>query len=57
MTEIGIEKIMFPRLYKFLYRSGIFDVDRYRSHTHIAIFINVEERGVMQGRFFGGSSI
>src|SRR5690554_4668089 len=57
MAEIGIEKIMFPRLYKFLDRSRIFNIYAYRSHTYVALFVDVEKWGVMQWRFFGGSPV
>src|SRR5690554_4573591 len=57
MAEIAIEKIIFPSLYKFLYRYGIFYVDTDRSHTHIALFVHIEKRCVIQRCFFSRSAV
>src|SRR5690554_3440657 len=57
MTEITVEKIVFPSLYKFFNRSRVFNFDIDSPHTHITLFINVEKWCIVQWCFFGGSAI
>src|SRR5690554_6951395 len=57
MTEIAVKKVVFPSLYKFLNRSRIFNVYAYRSHTYVALFVDIEKWCIVQRRFLGRSSV